>query len=80
MRRSLCVFIASILLFVVGCRFPADKKPTVIPTVINEDLIIRRVAMFLFIMNNDGTWGAKEFAAEIEYVKYLLNPEKPDGR
>ena len=74
MNRILLLFL--FVLFVTDCRAPADKKSIIM----DEDLVIRRAAVFLFIMNNDGTWGERELAAEIEYLKYLLSQEGPNGR
>ena len=66
------------LLFVVGCQTVSITTKEVVP--VNGDLAIRRAAVFLFIMRNDGTWGEKELAAEIEYLGYLLElDEEPDG-
>ena len=66
------------LLFMVGCQ----TIPIVIETKdpVNSDQGIQRAAVFLLIMRGE-PWGKKELAAEVEFLKYLLElNEKPNGR
>jgi len=68
MKRLLIILVICLL---SGCQFKVSKPILKEPPKVDMDLGIKRTAVFLLVMRGDN-WGEKELAAEIEYVKYLL--------